>query len=480
MVLFSFLFCLIGVTGIIGFWAMKKSQKSGADYFLASQSISPYFLALSGGASKFSGFIFVGFMSAAYVKGTLAIWLGVGLLVGFSIVYAPVVRRLQKTNTGGWALSLGELMTFWKGENRVWLRRFIGILTLFFFIIYAAAQLKAGGTVLKVAFDQPTYVGIFLSAIIVLFYCWSGGIRASIWTDVAQIVMMTLSLVLVLVMAIFSAGGVANLIAQFVETAPGTEQVALFPQNLSFGGPLGFVLFFLGAMALGMGILGNPHILIRAMALGKDPGNAKKFIITSYLFDAIFTFLFISAGLCTRVILKELGPIDPELSLFLSAEQIFHPIVVGFFLAGVFASTLSTADSQIISCSSSLMRDLPEPPKSSLFLAKLGTVCVTILATVTALFAKSDVFSLVSLAFAGLGASIGSVLVLRLLNSSIPEWGAILVATSGATAVIMWDVWGLSVYANQALPGFLCAFLTYFIIQSCLKLTALRSCQKIT
>ena len=121
----------------------------------------------------------------------MVIWLGLGLLLGHVLVYALTVSRLQSMNSSGWALSIGELLTFWNGENRVLLRRFIGLLTLFFLSFYAAAQLKAGGMALEVALGQPLYVGILLSTAIILFYCWSGGIRASIWTDSAQIIMMT-------------------------------------------------------------------------------------------------------------------------------------------------------------------------------------------------------------------------------------------------------------------------------------------------
>ena len=469
MILLSFFFFLFGVTGIVGFLALRKSRKSGADYFLASQSISPYFLALSSSASKFSGFMFIGFMGAAYLKGLLAVWLGVGLLLGALLVYAPVVFQLQKINVGGWALSVGELVTFWRGENRIWLRRLVGALTLFFFIIYAAAQLKSGGKIFEAVFNQPNYVGVFLSTMIILFYCWSGGIRASIWTDAAQVVMMTLSLLLILVMTIAKEGGITHFIARFVETASSPEQITFFPQNVSFGGTFGWLLFFLGAVAIGASTLGNPHIVIRAMALAK-PEDAKKFIITNYIFEVFFVFLIISVGLCTRVILKDLAvPFDPEQSLILSSKEILPPIAIGFFLAGAFSSALSTADSQIISCSSSLMRDLPEPPKDSYFLAKLGTVCVTILATIVALFAQGNVFSLVEFAFTGLGASIGSVLVLRLLNINISEWGAILVAISGGATVVAWGFLGWNHYINKGLAGFIIAFLTFVIVKIYLK-----------
>ena len=461
--LISFSFFLLGIVGIIGFMALKKSSGTGTDYFLASQNVSPYLLALSSTASKFSGFIFIGLMGAAYLQGTVVIWITIGLAIG-NIIYAPVIFLLQKTNITGWALSVGELMTFWRGENRVWLRRFIGILTLTFFIIYAAAQFKAGGKALGVAFGQPGYVGIWLSTVVVLFYCWSGGIRASIWTDAAQLIMMVLSFAFILIAVLIQEGGVGNLIDAYVATAPGSNEVALIPQNLSIGGYPGFFLFLLGFIALGMGVLGNPHILIRAMALEKTQ-DVKKFVITLYTFETFFICLIVAVGLCTRVILGKMENFDAEVSLILSAQKILPEVAVGLLLAGVFSSALSTADSQIISCSASLMRDLPEPPKDSVFWAKVGTISVAILAALVAIFAQDNVYSLVTLSFSGLGASIGSVLILRLINVDISEWGAISVAMAGAGSVITWYGLGLSKYCNEALAGFVGAFVTYLLVR---------------
>ena len=466
MVFFTFILFVVGVSCIIGLVASKKSRKSDNDYFLASQSISPYSLAFSSVASKFSGFVFSGFMGFAYLNGTAAAWLSLGMLIGAFMVYAFAVFRLQEMNSGGWALSIGELITFWRGENRIWLRRFIGFLTLLFLSVYAAVQLKVGGQALNVAFDQPVSVGILLSTTIILFYCWSGGIRASIWTDTAQIIMMTLGLALILITATLQAGGVTELFNSFMTTGQDNpDQVSLIPKNLSVGGYPGFILFFLGAITLGIATIGQPHVLIRNIAL-QNPSDAKKFIISIFCFETLFKITFVLVGLCTRVILEESDFFDPELALFLSAEKLLWPVGVGFVLASVFSSTLSTADSQILSCSASLMRDLPEPPKESLWLAKTGTVTIAIIATIIALFAEDSVFALVEFAFSGLGASIGSVLILRLLNVNISEWGAILVSLAGGGTVIAWKLLGLKPYVNESLPGFLAALLTFLLVKA--------------
>ena len=464
MTLFVFLFFTIGVTGLIGFLAAKKSQKSGEDYFLASQGMSPYLLAFSSSASKYSGFMFIGLMSVAYTSGTAVIWLAAGILFGYLLVYAPVVIKLQKINTGGWALSIGELVTFWQGENRIWTRRLIGGLTLFFFTIYAAAQLRSGGKILQSFFDQPAYIGILLSSIIILFYCWSGGIRASIWTDCFQSLTMVVSLILIIATMVIKAGGVTPLITQFIEIGqPGSPEVTLIPQNLSIGGPSGFILFLLGSLSIGICALGNPHIVIRAMSL-KTAKDAQKFIITNYLFELLFVPLFVIVGLLTRVILVDTNVTDSELSLIWSAEKILSPITLGIFISGFFSSALSTADSQIISCSSSLVRDLPEPPKDSFMLAKIGTVFITVLATLVAIFAKGSIFSLVIFAYSGLGVSIGSILILRLLNLNLPEWGVILMSLSGFATVIIWTQLGLNSMVNQSLPGWIVTFLIFIAV----------------
>ncbi|MCY4644831.1 MAG: sodium/proline symporter [Bacteriovoracales bacterium] len=464
MVLFSFLFFLIGITGIIGFWAARQSKKTEADYFLAGQNVSPHILAFSSMASKFSGFVFAGFMGMAYANGTQAIWLGLGLLFGALLVYMFTVFRLQKLNTGGWALSIAELLTFWNGEDRIWLRRFIGLLTLFFLSFYAAAQLKAGGKALEVALGQPGYAGILISSIIILFYCWTGGIRASIWTDSMQIMAMTASLLIIFLTAVSMEGGFANFFQAFLATAPGTDEVALIPQNLSvIGGYSGWALFFIGSIGFGVCTIGQPHILIRAMAIEK-PQDTKKFLITHYIFETLFVTLFMLVGLSTRVILKNADSFDAELALFLAAMETLPPILVGFVLAGAFSSTLSTADSQILSCSASLMRDLPKNPKESLVLAKAGTVAVTAFATLVALFAKDNVLALVIFAFGGLGTSIGSILLLRVFNSRISEWGAILVGLAGGTTFVLWDILGLKAFINGSVPGFAVAFAVYLAV----------------
>ncbi len=476
VVLFSFLLFFLGGTLLVGLMAQRRGERSEGDYYLASQRVSPYALALSASASKLSGFMFAGFMGKSYVIGTGIIWFGLGLIVGSVLVYSLAVARIQFSNRGGWALSLGELITFQEGENRVWLRRFIGCISLFFLTIYAAAQLKAGGMALQVAIDQPLYIGILLGAAVILFYCWSGGIRASTWTDVLQTIFMLGSLLLLLVVAVIKEGGISELYEAFMATAPqGSEETALFPQNLSsVGGYFGVLLFFLGGFGFGCASIGQPHGVVRMMALQDSVAATRKFLATICIFETVFLTTAVLVGLSTRVVLQDAGDFHAELSLFLSAKELLPAMAVGFILAGVFSATLSSADSQIISCSSSLVRDLPEPPRASLALAKASTIAIVLLATAAALWLGGDIFSLVSFAATGLSASIGSLLVLRLFNLAIPEWGAILVSLAGGATVVLWHFSELRAYLNEGVPGLVAAFLVFLLIRAALAVHSAR------
>lgn len=461
MELISFTLFFFVIILIIGFLAIRQSQKTKTDYFLANQNVSPYMLALSSNASKFSGFIFAGFMGVAYLDGTKALWLTFGLFVGSLLSIAYAIWHLGRMNANGWALSLGELITTsWLGQNYMTLRKIIGLFTIFFLSIYGAAQLRAGGKVLEVALEQPVYVGILLCTSAILFYSWSGGIRASIWTDALQFCVMTFSLLLILTVALIKEGGPVSLFNSFLAT--GSDDVRWIPQSLSIGGYPGWLLFCIGSIGFGASGIGQPHVLVRGM-ICKDR-DLKTFIILNYLFEGLFLVLCLLVGLSTRVILKDVSGFDQELALFLSAKELLHPVAVGFILAGILSATLSTADSQILCCSGAFMRDLPRRPKDSVSHAKLGTLSFALLATLIALFAPGNIFSLVSFAYAGLGTSIGSVLILRFLNAPITEWGAILVALSGGMAVVLWCALGLNTYLYEGVFGFTMAFLTYHLL----------------
>ncbi len=458
MLMFSFcLFLLMFL--VLGLSSFRRSAGTEQDYFLAGQNTPPQFLAFSACASKYSGYMFIGFMGYAFSNGVDAMWMLLGLMVADLSVYYPVAKRLRAANAQGWALSYNEILTFWRGEDYIWLRRLSGLLTLVFLFVYAAAQLKAGGKALQVVLGFPLELGVFLSSILVLLYCWAGGIRAAIWTDVLQLMVMFVALTTILIVTISTYGGFGGF-WEAVGQVPGGYGDWM-PEGLAFSGMTGFSLFLIGWMAAGACVLGQPHVMVRAMALPSVDAIRSMFK-TYVLLDLVLGPLFFLVGLCAHLLLgSELA--DPELALPMTAVHALWPAFAGLVLAGVFASSMSTADSQILCCSSSLTRDFSLHPKNNLALSKLATVTVTVGAAAIALFAGQNVFVLVIFAWTGLGAALGPVMVLKVYNVHLPQWGAIAASLAGGSTVVLWQVLGYGNIMESAFPGVVAGFLTAWL-----------------
>jgi sodium/proline symporter len=330
------------------------------------------------------------------------------------------------------------------------------VIVLAFLGTYAAAQLTAGSKALHALFGWDLVAGSTLGALIVVVYCFSGGIRASIWTDVAQSVVMFGAMLLILLVGISDAGGPAALWTSLAEIDP--QLVSIVPANA----PFGFAMFVLGWLAAGFGVVGQPHIMVRAMAID-SPENmalARRVYVT---WNALFSICAVGVGLTARLLLSETTGFDPELAMPMLSLQLLHPVLVGLVLAGLFAATMSTADSQVLSCSAALTQDLVPRPEASHYYNKAGTVFVTAIILVMALMGSS-VFALVVLAWSSLAASLGPLLVIRCLGRRVTSTTAIAMMLGGLFAVLGWK-YGLGYGAGlyEALPGMLAGFAIYAI-----------------
>ncbi|MDJ0733922.1 MAG: hypothetical protein QNJ47_07530 [Nostocaceae cyanobacterium] len=174
----------------------------------------------------------------------------------------------------------------------------------------------------------------------------------------------------------------------------------MFPSNLAWG----FTAFFVAWLVAGFGAVGQPHILSRAMAIDSadNMGFARNLKSLCGLVNA---FTAISIGLAARVFLPELAQGgDPELALLYLSADLLPAVLVGLMMAGLFAAIVSTADSQILSCSAALTQDLfPKIAKSHKF-AKLGTLTITAVVLIIALSENESVFSLIIFAWSVLAA----------------------------------------------------------------------------
>ncbi|SVE33207.1 uncharacterized protein METZ01_LOCUS486061, partial [marine metagenome] len=208
-------------------------------------------------------------------------------------------------------LSFGSLVATWGGHDFRKVRLLAGIITVLFLGAYAAAQFNASSKALYVIFGWDYSIGAILCSVLVLLYCLTGGIRASIWTDAAQVVVMFVAMAMMLIVGVQEIGGVDAFFARLGNVSP--TYLNLFPATVG-NGALTITLFILGYVAGGVGIIAQPHVMIRFMALD-DPGHMRK--ARTYYYSAYFAFcvLTFSVGLSARLIFPDTSAFDPELAL---------------------------------------------------------------------------------------------------------------------------------------------------------------------
>ena len=453
MIALSFIFFLLLFT-VVGVYAATQKQDTTADYLLAGRSVNPWAIALSALSSGQSGFLFTAQVGYAYTQGLSSIWLAIGWAIGDYLAWLLVFKKLRITSEASEAETVPAFLAQ-KQPGYRWISVISALITIFFLGTYAAAQLLAGSKALNSLFGWDLSWGIIIGAIIVVVYCFSGGIRASIWTDSVQTIVMIAALLILLVVCLSVTGGFGDIYDSLGQIEP--NLVRLFPSDLAWG----FMPFFLGWLVAGFGAVGQPHIVVRAMAIDSADNMGKARDIRT-ICGLVTAFAAIFIGLAGRVLLPELN--DPELALLDLSQNLLPGILVGVILAGLFAATISTADSQILSCSAALTQDLfPGLAKSYKF-AKIGTLVVTAIVLAIALANNDSVFGLITFAWSILASGLGVLLMLRSFEKPVSTPTAIAMMLVGIFVSMFWKLGlGLSGAVYEVFPGMAAGFLVYAI-----------------
>jgi len=461
MVYFSFcLFLLLFV--IIGVLSMFKGKGTKEDYYLAGQKMSPWLVALSAVATNNSGYMFVGMIGLSYTQGLSSIWLMIGWVFGDLLASLFAHKKIRTMSEKRGVFGLSELISRWTGENYFKVRKLSALITIIFLGTYAAAQFKAGSKALHVLFGWDPFTGAILGSAIVFIYCLVGGIRASIWTDVAQSFVMIFSMALLCFVAIQEIGGVSQFVMGIKNVS--SEFSSFVPVDQINIGILGPLLFVLGWMMAGFGVMGQPHIMTRFMTL-KNSNQMGRVRVYYYSWYLLFFLLTICVGLSSRLLIPNAGSFDAELALPMLAMDLLPQFFVGLILAGLFAATMSTADSQILSCSSALTQDLIGEEKSSIWMSKLGTLIITLISLGVALYGGKNVFHLVVLAWSALMASFAPLIILFCLGKKPTENECLVVILGGLFSSVTWSFLNLGHLLFDGAVGTFVGFLLYALMR---------------
>ena len=444
----SFIGFLLAFT-LIGLSSAWQSRGTRHDYYLAHNTVKPWLVGLSAVATGNSGFMFIGLIGYTYATGLASIWLMVGWVLGDFLASLFVHSRLRKATSNCDEVSYAGVLSNWYGGDNSKLQRLIGLVSLVFLLAFASAQLVAGGKALHVLFNWPSWAGVVMGSVLVTLYCFAGGIRASIWTDAAQSFVMILAMGLLLIVAMHSVGGIDSAISDMCQVEGFLDW---FPKDLAIPGFAGATLFAVSWLFTGLAVIGQPHVMVRFMTL-EDSGTMGRARLWYYLWGTAFCFLATGVGLLSRIYLTDVVSFDAELALPTMALDLLPPVLVGLILAGIFAATMSTADSLVLSCSAAVTHDLLPHRVERPLLIKLTTIAITCCALGLALANNQSVFNLVLMAWSGLASAFAPLLISLCLGWKPRENLSIVAVITGLSVALFWRWMGWHSAVYEGLPG---------------------------
>lgn len=470
---------------VIGVICMKRT-KNTEDYFLGGRGLGSWVAALSAQASDMSGWLLMGLPGSVYALGTGQSWIAVGLFLGTVANWLLISKRLRRyTIVANNAMTLPEFFEHRYHDKKKILLTISSVVIVIFFLVYTASALASGGKLFNTVFGIDYHMALAIGALVILVYTFMGGFLAVCTTDFVQGSLMLVGLLSVPILAFFFVGG------DFAERIADTNVAGGYRNYLSLfmngDRPYTFVEI-LSQLAWGLGYCGMPHILVRFMAI-----KSEKEVTKSSAIAIIWCFLSLVAacfiGIVGRAYLAPEVLTDTESVFIQLIERVFTkniaaPFIGGIFLCGILAAIMSTADSQLLVCASSVSKDIFKnlikknaDDKTVLNTSRITVLVVAVLAFLIAWDPNSSIMGLVSDAWAGLGAAFGPAVVCALFWKRTNLPGTVAGIISGGLTVIIWDylpmIGGKTIGASTGiyslLVGFFVSLLMIVVVSLCTK-----------
>ena len=448
---------------LIGYWSYRKTSDL-SDYMLGGRGLGPAVTALSAGAADMSGWMVMGLPGAMYVTGLASAWLAIGLSVGAYLNYLIVAPRLRTyTEVANDSITIPDYFENRFKDSSNMLRLVSGIVILVFFALYASAGMVSGGKLFESAFGLDYRIGLFVTVGVIVAYTLFGGFLAVSWTDFVQGIIMFIALVLVPIVAFTNVGG-PHIVWDDIQS--------IDPSLMDFFRGTS-VLGIISYLAWGLGYVGQPHIIVRFMAITsvKELKTARRigigWMVISLIGAGLTGLVGVSYFADKPGLLK-----DPETVLIVFAEVLFHPLITGFVLAAILAAIMSTVSSQLLVTSSAVTEDFyrtffrkQASDKELVLIGRLAVLAVAIVSLILAYSPNNTILDLVGNAWAGFGSAFGPVVLLSLYWKRMTKWGALAGMLVGGITVIIWlSIPGLSDYLYEIIPGFLLSLLAVIVV----------------
>jgi len=446
----------------IGVWFAKRANKNSEAYFLGGRSLGPWVTAMSAEASDMSGWLLMGLPGVAYWCGLAdAFWTAFGLAVGTYLNWLIVSKRLRRYSVRAKnSITLPEFFSnrFHEGKNKT-IMSFAALFILIFFTVYASSCLVTCGKLFSTLFGAPYIAMMLVGVVFVLLYTLLGGFLAESASDFMQSIVMIVALAVILVMGVVNAGGFgavlenAKAIPGFLEffglatptLADGVQLVEAGKPVFGDAAPYG-LLTVASMMAWGLGYFGMPQVLLRFMAIRKEEelGRSRKIAM-------IWVVISLAAAVIIGLVGRQVFPTalltksDAESIFITMATNFLPPLLAGFVMAGILAATISSSDSYLLIAASAFAKNIYQgivkkdaSDKQVMTISRLTLLVIAVIAALIALDENSVIFTIVSFAWAGFGATFGPLMLFSLFWKRTNKAGALAGMIGGAAMVFIW------------------------------------------
>lgn len=449
----------------VGIYAGRLAKGSDEDYLLAGRSLGPWVAGISASASSESGWVTMGLVGQAFTEGVVTIWILVGCLGGYVFNWFVMAKPLRKLSVETGSLTIPDLLAAKHPEMEKPIR-WVGMLVIATMMTgYVAAQFGAAGKAFSAVFGMDYVTGVAIGALIVVLYTFAGGFRAVAWTDLLQGILMAIALVVLPWVVIAEIGGVGAMFSSL--SSQGNSLVQLT------GGNIGRVAIgvVIGSLGIGLGYPGQPHVIIRFMAMREEREINQARIISLGWGILVFSGAIL-LGLATRALFQELP--DAETALPLVAVTMLPGVIAGMMLAAILAAICSTADSQLLVAASAVAHDImfkvfgkEMSQKQRVLLDRISVVVLGLVALAFAAGEVRVVFDFVLYAWSGLGAGFAPALILTLFWKKTTGKGVVAGMLTGLIVTVFWrNTPMLKAIIYELVPAFALAFLAVWLVST--------------
>lgn len=455
--------CYMALVIGIGLFYAKRANESSENYFLGGRSLGPWVTAMSAEASDMSGWLLMGLPGVAYWCGLSdAAWTAIGLLAGTYINWKFVAKRLRGYSiVAGNSITIPDFFSNRYKEKKKIIMTISATFILVFFTVYAASCFVTVGKLFSTIFGFNYQYAMIGGALFVVIYTFIGGFLAESVSDFMQGIVMLVALVTIFVTAIEYVGGPAAVIEN-IKGIPGF--IDLFGiavpdvndgiQKVVNGAPVfkeaatyGF-LTIISTLSWGLGYFGVPQVLLRFMAIRKQ-SELKLSTRIATIWCAISLFAAVAIGLIGRAVYPDalLTKSGAENIFITLSTSLLPSVVAGLAMAGILAATISSSDSYLLIAASAFSKNIFQgivkksaTDKEVMRVTRIILILISVIGAIIALDESSIIFTIVSFAWAGFGATFGPIMLFSLFWKKTTREGAIAGLLTGGIMVFVWKI----------------------------------------